>query len=502
MENTRDNAVNMRNIIKYNNNVIENKDTDIICTMFKENGNIAKSVAVFILKYNLNQEETKPTRAILGKIELDKNTGDLSQKSKVVTDLLMGQLKLNNKEQNNYEYCKKLLEVCKKYDIPFVFTDEGIEIVTNDFNGTRTIEKTYETQENSNLIELINLNQQKKMDLYESELKIRKKIDEKIKSHKIVKAAMSELKDNEKDKFIKGKKISNLINETSKEVIIQPDNRNSIIDFLISDYESNEGKDTKANMHKLNMEEYIILKNYLKSKNSQKTIDPSMVIGEEETTTNAEKYFRLKEKGIAIDVRRILEEEQSEEIEQQNENDEVSEEQKNKNIYINNCKTIFDFIKQGRDFNTQFYYLRNIDGFEQLNSMVEKHKDDKDKEGNRLYNTEEILEYLKMKEEKLKTIKLDKKKSFLDYELYTNYELVRKFMRFVMQSDVRKDTREEEKSNLLAMYQEMGNKIIEKNEEELKLFNIYAERFNGKLCPVPTEKGDDQEQKENEEEEK
>ena len=134
--------------------------------------------------------------------------------------------------------------------------------------------------------------------------------------------------------------------------------------------------------------------------------------------------------------------------------------------------------------------------------MVEKHKDDKDKEGNRLYNTEEILEYLKMKEEKLKTIKLDKKKSFLDYELYTNYELVRKFMRFVMQSDVRKDTREEEKSNLLAMYQEMGNKIIEKNEEEVKLFNIYAERFNGKLCPVPTEKGDDQEQKENEEEEK
>ena len=64
--------------------------------------------------------------------------------------------------------------------------------------------------------------------------------------------------------------------------------------------------------------------------------------------------------------------------------------------YINNCKTIFDFIKQGRDVNTQFFYSKRIDGFGQLYSIVEEQKDKRDKDGNKIYNAEEILEYLKM----------------------------------------------------------------------------------------------------------
>ena len=74
------------------------------------------------------------------------------------------------------------------------------------------------------------------MDLYESELKIRKKIDEKIKDHRIIDAAMKELEtDNEKKKFKRGKKINDLRNETNKEVILDSQ-RETIVSFLVYKY--------------------------------------------------------------------------------------------------------------------------------------------------------------------------------------------------------------------------------------------------------------------------
>lgn len=488
MENTQDIKIERNNSIKYNNNVMQNQDTEIILKKFKEQSNESASVAVFSLRYNLQEDgKTTPYEVVLGKIQLTKNIENLSAKAKVVRDYLYAQLNENSKKQNNCEYCRILLDVCKKKEIPFIYTEEGIEIATNDYTNTRVIERTYETQEDNNKIELVCLNSNKKMDLYESELKIRKKIDEKIKSHNMINAARKELPDSKMKQFERGKKINDLRKETSGEVIIEQ-HRGTVEDFLFFEYEKNQGKKKIQEEHRASMQDYLKMTKYLKSQNSEKRVPHSLVIGEEEEQSDAERYFRLKEKAIAIDIRKMLEDSQNEALEKEIENDGNSEndqELSDRDNYINNCKTIFDFIKQGRDVNTQFFYSKRIDGFEQLYSIVEEQKDKRDKDGNRIYNSEEILEYLRMKEQLIKTIPLDKKKSFLDYGLYTENELVRKFMKFVMNSEVRKDTREQEKEMLQEMYQEMVNQIIKNSKEEVELYNTYAERFNAEICPIP-----------------
>lgn len=507
MGNTQDSNRKVNNTIKYKNSVIEDEDTKITLKIFKEIGNEAENVAVFILNYNLKEDEkTTPYKVVLGKIALRNNLENLSAKAKVVRDYLLAQLKENNKKTNSYEYCRYLMNTCKKQDIPFIYTDEGIEIATNDAASVKVIEKTYNLQEKNDLIELRCLNPHKKMNLNECELKIREKINEKIKEHRLMDAAMEELKtEEERNQVIRGKQINELRNETSKEVIMDRQ-RKTIADFLTYEYEKNQGKKELNEGNKLSMKEYLAITEYLKSKNSDKKVPISLVIGEDDEQSNAEKYFRLKEKGIAIDIRKMLEDSQNELLEKQikesenNEKPEDVEAQNNKDNYINNCKTIFDFIKQGRDVNTQFFYSMKIDGFEQLYSIVEEQKDKTDKDGNKVYNSEEILEYLKMKEQMLKTVKLDKKKSFLDYELYANNELVRKFMKFVMKSEVRNDTRKEEKEVLLEMYQEMMQYVIKNHRDDVELFNTYAERFNIDLCPIPEEMDKSKEEQEEQEE--
>lgn len=488
MGNTQESREKWENMIRYNNNVMENKDTDIILKTFRESENESENVAVFTLKYNLQQDgKTTPYEVVLGKIQLKKNSENLAIKAKTVREYLLAQLKENSKKQNNYEYCRTLLNTCKKHEIPFIYTEEGIEIVTNDSKNTELIERTYQIQEKKALIELICLNTNKKMDLYESELKIRKKIDEKIKSHNLVDTAMKELKsEKEKNKLIRGKKINDLRKETRKEVIMEKQ-RNTVVDFLIFDYEKNKGKKKVQEEHRTSIQDYLKMTEYLKKQNIEKTVPHSIVLGQEEEQSSAEKYFRLKEKGIAIDIRKMLEDSQNEALEKQienAENDEYIEEQNNRDNYINNCKTIFDFIKQGRDVNTQFFYSKRIDGFEELYSIVEEQKDKIDKDGNKVYNSEEILEYLRMKEQIIKTIKLDKKKSFIDYELYTENDILKKFMKFVMKSEVRKDTRKEEEDVLLEMYQEMINEVIKNSQEDVELYNTYAERFDVDVCPI------------------
>ena len=50
---------------------MDNKDTDIILKTFKEQGNESANVAVFVLKYNLQEDgETTPYEVVLGKIQL------------------------------------------------------------------------------------------------------------------------------------------------------------------------------------------------------------------------------------------------------------------------------------------------------------------------------------------------------------------------------------------------------------------------------------------------
>lgn len=485
MENTHENTrkfVREGTIIKYNKEVINNEDTDIIFHIF-EDENISKNVAIFVLKYNINKDgKTIPYQVVLGKIELTKNDGQLIEKAKIIRDYLLAQLKMNSKGKNNYQYCKQLDTICVKKQIPYIYTNEGIQIVTNSEHEDTILERTYTFEEENNIMKVRCLNPDKRMDLYASETSIRQKITENIRRQQMTDVAMTELENNDdKEKFLKGKKIDNLRRETSNEVIFCK--KDSIIAYILKQYE--EKKEEIKPEHKITLEEYMKIKRYLEEHNINKKIDPSIVIGSSEEESNLERYFRLKEKSLAIDIRKMLENAQNDYIEQQtnNENNNIAED--DVYSYISNCKNIFDSIKQEKDFNTQFCYKRTIGGdFEKLYSIVELQGTKKDKNGEPIYNVEEILQYLKLKEKVLKETDLGKNKSFMRHEIYDENKDIKKLVDFVINTKSRKDTIRQEKEMISEFYREVIEDIIKKNSESINLYNNYAKRFNLEICPV------------------
>ena len=196
MKNTQENIEKLGregNIINYNIDEIKNKDTDIIFHIF-EDKNISKNVAIFVLNYTRKEgEEQTPYQVVPGKIELKRNDGQLVEKAKTIRDYLLEQLRANSKGKNNYEFCRQLDAICAKKEIPFIYTDEGIQIITNSESGETILERTYTFEEENNIMKVKCLNPSKKMDLYTSEANIRQKISENIKQNKMVKTAMTEL---------------------------------------------------------------------------------------------------------------------------------------------------------------------------------------------------------------------------------------------------------------------------------------------------------------------
>lgn len=297
--------------------------------------------------------------------------------------------------------------------------------------------------------------------------------------------AMAELENNDdKEKFLKGKKIDKLRRETSNEVIFCK--KDLIIAYILKQYEETKGKKEKTKPeHKITLEEYMKIKRYLAENNIKKEIDPSVVIGSDEEKSNLERYYRLKEKSLAIDIRKILEDAQNDYIEQQSnsENDNLGED--DLYSYISNCKNIFDSIKQEKDFNTQFCYKRTIGGnFEKLYSIIKSQGTKKDRNGVPLYNVEEILQYLKLKEEVLRKTNLGKNKSFLQHEIYEENKDIKELVDFVINTKSRKDTIIQEKELISEFYREVIENVIKNNTESIELYNNYANRFKLEVCPV------------------
>ena len=185
MENTQENRKiygKKSAIIKFNNNVIENKDTSIILRTLIDN-KTSQNVYIFVLNYTLNGI---PYEVILGKLQLNKGAGNLSEKAKVIQEFVYKQISANNKGRNNYDFCSHLDNICVKKDIPFMYTEEGTNIVTNNTNEDKVMERTYFCDEENNILKLKCLKPEKRMDLYISKANIRKKIDENIKQNKAI----------------------------------------------------------------------------------------------------------------------------------------------------------------------------------------------------------------------------------------------------------------------------------------------------------------------------
>ena len=425
-------------LIRYNNIVVNDKNTNIIPITILDD-NTSKNVCIFLLKYTLN---TIPYEVVMGKLQLDKSDGKLGEKSKIIQEFLLKQIEVNSKGINDYEYCKSLDKICDKKNIPFIYTDEGINIVTNSGKEDKIIERTYYCNEEQDILKLECMKPEKKMDLYVSEANIRKSINEKVKQNKAIRAAKEELTPDNLEKFNLGKKIKNYKNLQSKDIIFST--RKALVNYLIQEKLQKYNEDNTSKERKLTMQEYMIIKHHFKEKeNRDVIIDPSMILGASKEETLAEKYFRLKEKAIAIDIKQMLEETQEEYLEEMN-NEEITPNEKGKeniDIYnsINNYKTLFDFIKQGQDINTRFCYVHTQNGFDGLIPIIEKQL----RKTNEAEKSEEIMRYLKLKENLLKNVILQKGKGYID--LYNENKQSKEFVEFVMKTNSRIYTINDEK---------------------------------------------------------
>lgn len=483
MENTQENRKiygKKSAIIKFNNNVIENKDTSIILRTLIDN-KTSQNVYIFVLNYTLNGI---PYEVILGKLQLNKGAGNLSEKAKVIQEFVYKQISANNKGRNNYDFCSHLDNICVKKDIPFMYTEEGTNIVTNNTNEDKVMERTYFCDEENNILKLKCLKPEKRMDLYISKANIRKKIDENIKQNKAIEAAQNDLGPKMMEEFKLGKKLKDFKSEQSEEVIFST--RKALIEYLIQGKLQKRNEDKGDIKNKITIQEYLKIKKHYKEKeNREVQIDPSMVIGYPPEETIEEKFFRLKEKAIAIDIKKMLEKEHSDYVENEinDEKNAEKESMRNANIYnsINNYKTIFDFIKQGKDLNTQFCYSVTPNGFKDLKAIVEKQL--KKQPDIKAEEVEEILHYLKLKEEILENVKLNKGNGYLD--LYDKNDKIKEFIEFVMRTNSRDYTRAEEKNILADVYTDMIDNMILRHEDAVKLYNGYASKFNAEICEIP-----------------
>ena len=76
-------------------------------------------------------------------IKLERKDSQIKEDAKTIRDLLLSQLKRNAKGENVYNYCDKLNQDCIKNRIPFVYTNEGIDIITRDEEGLKKLFKQF-----------------------------------------------------------------------------------------------------------------------------------------------------------------------------------------------------------------------------------------------------------------------------------------------------------------------------------------------------------------------
>ena len=381
-----------------------------------------------ILKYKTL--DNLPQEVIMGTLD---NTPQRKDKAIEIMALIIKQLKENVLADSGYEYYEKLSQYVRRENIPFQLTMEGTDILSSKSqqkkaitrtcfeNGQGKIESLFDKEElekikkerKNELIEYIN--QKKEIDKWQER---REKI-------------LNTIELEEKQKFIKGENITKFIKEIDEDVIKK---QNIVADYLLEAFEE-ERSDKNP--------KYALVKGYLK----------------------------IKEKGIAIDVKRKLESIETKYFKTIKENKgEISLEEYKNIEKIEDYKNFFDLIKKGQDWNARLFALRlkKID-FKVLKNLI-KAVDDKDTE---------LMQYLDKKEDMINELQTDS--IDVDYE----YDSVKEMYQFLLHSSIREKTKSDDEHVISGVYAHIIREIVESNMDEVKLYNHYAEKSNMYVCEIP-----------------
>lgn len=428
----------------------------------KEYGNI-ENIGVFILKYKINGIQQE---AIIGKL---KNEYRAFEKAKEIKELIEKQLKENVNENNELKSFNELKKFVLLNKLPFEFTMEGSDIITYTGKEDIQVRRTYYEETNGDKNSRIQcLYSQEKMREFARERKqnnreILKQIEANKKWNKRRSLILNLLSnDEERKKFLKGEKISEIVELTDEKTILE-NYRTEIIEYISENYEL-----------------------YGNSENEIEKV----------TSTNSfADFLSLKEKGIAIDIKKILEDIQRKFEEDLLENSKkgfTEKEEINNRRSLNtleNYSRFFDLIKAGKELNARLVAtsIYNIN-FDIMKKLIERATNDK-----------ELVQYIELKGKSIKDIQTqDQNKNQINeksdaiqyqrdmkYEYYKENESVRELYKFLSKASTRKYTKKEEDKKLLDTFDSIKVDLIKNNIEAVQKYNYYAEKSEIYVCPVP-----------------
>ena len=442
------NDLNKRNI-QQNKNVLystEAIDEDsnkslksgrLVIKEVKKNNDDSKQMWGITLKYELDGKQQEITIATLGEIE------GLGEKAKTINELIEKQLIANKHGEKVFKYYESLQNYLKVENIPFSLTLEGTEVLSYKKKEKTTIDTTFAVDQYGRLYtkfteeQLKNLKKTHKSDL--QEYFIRQKNIEKWEERR--KKILNKCGPEEKERFLKGEKRTQYIEETTKS---QEARKMLAGDYLIEALEDNQDQS------KLDL---------------------------------ARGLFIMQDKAFAIDIRVVLEAQcdkaykiAQEEEEKENPNIEKIERISQLIDRIHEYLTVFELVKDGRQWNASYRYKNKKLNFSEVKELC-KIYDPKDKD---------IIKYIDLKEKTMQDAKLNKVK--IDYN---DSVTIQQLYKFLMKAKVRDYTNTDgvysaknvvvDNGNYLAnnLCEHVIRELAEYNIESIETYNEYAKKSGG-----------------------
>ena len=428
----------------------------------RQDGTI-ENTGVFILKYEINGIQQE---AIIGKL---KNTNRGFEKAKDIKELIENQLRENSKSSNNLNNFNQLKKFVTLNNLPFELTMEGSDIITYTGRENISVRRTYyeKTSEDKNSKikclyspeEMLEFARERKIN--NKELLSQIENNKKWNKNRVVILKILTYKENQKE-FLKGEKIANLVETTDEKLILQ-NYKELIVEYLKESYE--------------------------KDGNSENELERN------DATNSFSDYLAIKEKGIAISAKEILEK-----IQEKTENDILEKSKKgftereeiDNNRTLNTLKNysrFFDLIKTSRNVNARIAAkkLYRID-FSIMKKLFE-----------RVTNDKELIKYIELKGKSINDIEeQDNKKSQINedkesilfqrdmkFDYYQNNESVRDLYNFLVKSSSREHTIADEEKKVLDTFDSIKVELIKSNIKAIKSYNRYAEKSGMYICPLP-----------------
>lgn len=417
-------------IIKYSTNILEEKDGRekpkiILRELTDEKNHVWTIIFKFKTLDNISQE------VIMGTLD---DTPERKEKAIEIINLIRGQLEENLIAKEGYKNYEELSSYVKSENIPFILTPEGTNILSCKSKDVVEIKRTYKENDNGEIVSLyekedidqMKTNQNAELNEYIKQKRLIQKWEER--REKILKILDI---DEKKHDFIKGENITEFLKTTDKDINKQKD---IVADYLLEATEENVEENPKLSLLKV--------------------------------------YLKIKEKGIAIDIKRVLESLENNYYKNIKERQgKISQEDYNKLEIIDDYKTFFDLVKTAKDWNARVFALKlKRINFSNLKKIVQTVKN----------NDPELIQYLDLKERMITEVQTDN----IEVD-YNKHNSVKELDKFLVHSSVREKTKEDDEHVISGIYQYVKREIIASNFKEMELYNHYAEKSDIPVYQLP-----------------